>query len=104
MNSGQIASLGWTIQHGSGFSLLLSCPPGVKVKNVDGSAFSCNTSVSGVFLAGGYNLLITNASGGPRTLSARLMPKDAGGSDYAAAAETKSIDVSPDPQPIVSFT
>lgn len=103
MNSGQVASLGWTIQHGSGYLLLLSCPSGVKVKNTDGSAFACNAIVSGVSLAGGYNLLITNASGGRRTVSVRLAPKDAGGSEYAAAAETKSIDVSPDPRPIMSF-
>lgn len=106
MNSGQVTSFSWSTLDAGGYSFIIPCMDGLKLKKSDGSAFSCDTKLSSIATgADGIDLLIYNISGGLLNIHPRVIPKDAGtGADYDTGGQSLSLLVYPAMQPIDSFT
>lgn len=95
----------WSIQDGGGASMLFNCPPGVKVKTADGSTFSCGTAQSlGTAAVDSQYFNFINVTGSTKSMSATLIPKDSGGSNYTDAQMTVNFTVAAVPQPLTSFS
>ena len=105
MTSGGIASFSWRMAAAGGYSFLIPCVQGIKLKRTDGTAFECNTKISSTATAlGGIDLLIYNISGITKTVTMRAIPKDATGTDYDLGRQDLSISVATAPEPIATFT
>jgi hypothetical protein len=98
--------LSWSISGVSyGQDLYLTCPPGVSVKNSDGTALTCNSyqSVGTNTASGSAGLFIANVSGGTVPIRARLVPRNASGVRNEDGALETLISVGTSPQPLLDF-
>ena len=96
INSGQIASFSWRVADGGGYSFLVPCVQGIKFKKADGSAFACDTPVSSTATASDYiEIIAWNLTGGTRSFTARITPKDASEDDYSYGRQDSTVTVSP---------
>lgn len=103
--SGYPVSFSWTLYNSGGYSLIVPCVSGIRITYTTGAAFPCGipfTSLSRT--SDSLTLQIHNISGGQKTVTARIIPKDAGGSDVVDAAKETSMAASPLADPIMSFT
>lgn len=105
INSGQPVSFLWTLQNAGGYSFLIPCIAGIKIKSQSGSPISCDTRISStIVVSDSLSLFLTNISGGTRSVTARVIPKTSGGQDYDTASRDVHVSVGTHPQPITSFT
>lgn len=104
ISSGAIVAFSWKLNDAGGYSFLVSCMPGIKFKK-DGAPFSCDTRVSSMLTTSDtIALSIINVSGDTRTITARIIPKDAAGADADAAGQNISLSVTTASQTITTFT
>lgn len=104
INSGQVISLSWRMADAGGYTFIVPCAQGIKVKKSDGTAFPCDTKVSSVLTAvDGIDLLLYNVSGNTKNVTLRAIPKDATGTDYNIGRQDLSIPVTTALEPIASF-
>lgn len=102
--SGGLVDFSWTMQNAGGYSFLITCQAGIKLKYINGSVFPCDTKVSTTLVVNDLiRVIISNVSGGTKTITARLIPKNASGDDRDALARDISINVSTAPQTLTSF-
>ena len=105
INSAQTVSFSWTLTDSGGYSFLIPCVSGVKLKKIDGSAFECGIPLSTTqATTDSIILTVYNYSGGTQTLLARLTPKNAGGTDFSGGSSDRSFFVNTMAQTIMSFT
>lgn len=105
VNSHQAIFLSWNIQEGIGYSFVIPCVQGIKLKKDGVSAFACDTKMSSTSATNDAIVLTAaNISGGMRSFTARIIPKDASGNDYDAGKQDIVVSVAQLPDPILSFT
>ncbi|MDZ4285516.1 MAG: peptidoglycan-binding domain-containing protein [Candidatus Sungbacteria bacterium] len=105
MNSGQAVTFSWTLSNAGGYSFVIPCVSGVKLKKEDGSKLNCDVPISTTLATNDAIIVIAhNFSGSTKNITGRLTPKDTGGADYAAGAKEVSVFVATLAQPITSFT
>ncbi len=104
INSGGAVGFSWQIANGGGYSFQVLCSTGIKFKNQNGSMFTCDTPVSSLTPIDSRLLIIANVSGGTKSFTARITPKDLLGADYSPGARSATVSVGTSPQPITSFT
>lgn len=102
MNSGQVASFSWTV-NGGGVSFSIPCSQGIKIKKTDGSVLTCDAPYS-YSTVDGIDLIVWNLSGGTKSFTARITPKDATGVDISSAKQEVSLSVATIQQPIELMT
>ncbi len=101
INSGQIVSFTWRVADAGGYSFIIPCTQGIKIKKTDGTVFACDTSMSSVLTAvDGIDLIVWNLSGATKSFTARITPKDASGVDYSYGRQDVTVNVSPVAKPI----
>ncbi len=104
INSHQVVTFVWNIQNGGGYSFVIPCSQGFKFSK-NGTPFACDTKVSSTAaVSDGIIIAVANISGVPRSFTARIIPKDANGTDYNAGEQNVSVNVETVPDPIISFT
>lgn len=102
--SGQVASLSWRMADAGGYSFIVPCIQGIKLKKTDGTPFACDTKMSSVLTAvDGIDLIVQNISGYTKNVTVRIIPKDATGIDYDSGRQDLSISVATAAEPIESF-
>ena len=105
INSGQLVTFSWTLGNAGGYSFVIPCSPGVVIKRDNGALLACDTPISSTQVTSDAVILILhNAGGFTKNITARLTPKTGAGADYTAASQEISISVNTVPQPITSFT
>jgi len=105
MNSGQLVTFSWTLSNAGGYSFVIPCTSGIKLKKSDGSSMDCDTPISTIFTTNdAIDVIINNVSGGVKSVTGRLIPKDTAGVEYTNGARVVSVSVATLPQPITSFT
>jgi len=105
INSGQAVTFSWGLSDAGGYSFVVPCSTGIKLKKADGSVMDCDIPISTSQVTNdAIVVIINNASGGVKNVTGRLIPKSTGGVDYAAGSQEKSVSVQPLAQPITSFT
>lgn len=105
MNSGQVVTFSWTLANAGGYSFVIPCVSGIKLKNGDGTQLNCDSPISNIFTTNdAIAVIVNNVSGSTKNITGRLIPKDAGGIAYTAGAQEIAIPVATLPQPITSFT
>jgi hypothetical protein len=103
--SSQPLSFSWTIENGAAPLIQFSCPVGVRLRKLDGTAVGCNTAQTiSTAASDGLDLIVTNTSGATRTLYATLTPVDVGGVSYPSLAQAVSADIYTDPEPLTYFS
>lgn len=107
VNSGQVVSYSWSIADGAGYTYMIPCVQGIKVKNTDGTAITCNTRYGISFpsnsTSAGLDLIVTNVSGSARNLVVRIIAKDSTGADTSVQQDV-SVAVSPATNVLDSIT
>lgn len=104
INSGYPVDFYWTLQDAGGYSFYYLCSSGIKFKYTNGSSLDCGTRLSSTVKVNDYLAFpIYNITGGTKSVTVRLVPKDAGGQDYDAGARDTTITVATLTQPITSF-
>ncbi|GEM_PF-1474342 len=105
MNSGQLVTFSWTLSNAGGYSFVIPCTSGIKLKKTDGSLMNCDTPISTIFTTNdAIDVIVNNVSGSTKSFTGRLIPKDTSGAEYANGAREISVSVATLPQPITSFT
>lgn len=104
LESGQILDISWDIK-GGGHALTVFCGSGIKLRYVtNNQTFPCDTKLSvSSYASDGVSLFAANISGGPRIITVRIVPKDAGGAEYAPGAREATVYLNPLRQPISYF-
>lgn len=103
--SGAQVDFAWTLGNAGGYSFLVTCAPGIKLKYASGGIFPCDTRVSSVVKTNDLiRLIIANVSGGSRTINTKVIPKDGSGQDQDSNAQSVSLSVTTNPQPIAAFS
>lgn len=101
--SGQLMSLSWAGQDTSGYNLLIECQLGVKIKNLDGTVFPCDTKVATSNLANDISLFLINISGSNKNVTFKLYPKSTTGDEYTSGVVSQAVTVYPTNLPISDF-
>jgi hypothetical protein len=105
LNSGQIVSFTWRMKDASGYSFLIPCLQGIKIKKTDGAAFACDTKISSVVaVVDGIDLLFYNISGATKNVTIHVIPKDTTDIDYDLGRQDLSVSLATAPEPITTFT
>lgn len=105
MNSGEYIGFSWDLSNAGGYSFIVYCTMGIKMKTLSGAVYACDTpDASTLVLDDGRDLQIYNVSGSTATLRARITPKDGSGVDYSAAMREVSFTVAAHLKTIDSFT
>jgi len=105
VNSHQAIFFSWNIQEGMGYSFMIPCVQGIKLKKDGVSTFACDTKVSSTSSTNDTIVLVAaNVSGGTRSFTARIIPKDTSGNDYDAGKQDIVVNVGQLADPILSFT
>ncbi len=105
ITSGQYVAFVWDLSDAGGYSFIIPCITGVKIKYTNGTVLPCGIPLSSTTIADDSFLLgIFNVSGGASTVIARITPKSPGGADVSAASRDVSISVGTAVHPIASFT
>ncbi len=103
--SGQLISLSWSGNNTTGFNLYYPCVPGVKVKNQDGTIFSCDTkNPTSAQSSDSFGLYVINTSGLQKTLTFKLYPKALDGTENIAGEQDQSLVLATSPFPINNFS
>lgn len=105
LNSGQSASLAWSVANAGGYSFVIPCTVGIKFKKTNGTVFPCDTPMTSVATAiDGIDLSVWNLSGTTKSFTARVIPKDATGADFSLGRQDIQISVAPVAEPIESIS
>ncbi len=105
INSGQVASLSWSVSNAGGYSFVIPCTQGLKFKKTDGTIFPCDIAVSSISTSiDGIDLSVWNLSGTTKSFTTRLTPKDAAGADFSLTRQDIQISVAPITHPIESIS
>lgn len=87
------ASVAWNVLNGGAEEITFTCPTGVRITR-EGSDFPCNSRQSlSSSAVGSAGFTFINVAGVPRTVTARLYPKDSYGVSYDSAYAEASITV-----------
>lgn len=101
--SGQLVAVNWSGNETSGYNLSVSCADGVKIKNENGSLFSCDTKVSTSGQdSDSMNFYVVNVSGTSKSVTFKLYPKNQSGTELPDLVRTQTMTISPATQPISS--
>lgn len=104
-NPGYPMAFSWTIQNAGGYSFIIYCQPGIKLKDEYGNSFPCDTLVSSTSNVNDYKtIVISNVSGTTKIIQARIIPKDTNGQDYGSGAQDTYVSVTTHPKPITDFS
>lgn len=104
VRSGGQVDFYWTLQGAGGYSFFIPCQAGVKLKKQDGNVFACDSRFSSTIVTNDLlRISIFNVSGGTKSVTARLIPKDASGADVDSAASNLSVSVTTTSDPITNF-
>lgn len=105
MNSGQAVTFSWALSNAGGYSFVVPCVSGIKLKKENGTQLSCGVPIfTNLATNDAIILIVNNFSGGTKNITGRLVPKDTGGVEYGAGAQEVSVSVATITQPITSFT
>ena len=103
ISSSDLSTVSWRVVNSAGSSLSFTCPAGVSVKKLDGTAFPCLTrTVINPSVSGSATFRFTNISGTATTVIATLYPKDAAGNDDDSAIAQTSLTVGTAPKPVAN--
>lgn len=90
----------WQLQGAGGYTFDAPCVEGVNIKPL-----ACGVKKSSTMATNDYiTLTFFNFSGGTKTITARLTPKDAAGADYSSGRREANVTVETMTQPITNFT
>lgn len=104
VNSHQAIFFSWNIQEGIGYSFVIPCVQGMKFKKSGIDALPCDTKISSINATSDtIAVTVANVSGGTRSFTARIIPKDISGNDYDAGKQDITVSVAQLPDPILSF-
>lgn len=104
-NPGYPVAFSWTIQNAGGYSFIIYCQPGIKLKDGYGNSFPCDTLISSTSNVNDYKTIaISNVSGTAKTIQARIIPKDVNGQDYSSGAQDTYVSVATHSKPITDFS
>lgn len=98
------AAVAWSVANGGAVDVMFTCPTGVSIKR-DGSDIPCNSRQTlSASATGSAGFTFINVAGVPRTVVARLYPKDISGVSYDAASAEASVTVESAFVTVSSFT
>lgn len=105
-NSEQPISFSWMLQDSGGYSFIIYCQNGIWLKSTsNGTSLPCDTAITSTTNTNDDKLVIvSNMSGGTKTIKARIIPKDNTGQDYTVGAKDGYFTVNTSAQPITSFS
>lgn len=105
MNSGEYIGFSWDLSNAGGYSFIVYCVTGIKIKNLFGAVYACDTAdATTLVVDDARDLQIYNVSGSSATLRGRITPKDSAGVDYSTAMREVSFTVATHSKTITSFT
>lgn len=96
-------ALTWSGSNSSGYDVLFTCGTGVTI-SMNGSAATCGTRTALSAGLSNASIAVTNVSGATQHITATVYPKDSGGTDYDAGAQSTNFYVTTSPQPLITFT
>ncbi|OHA00499.1 MAG: hypothetical protein A3C07_01445 [Candidatus Sungbacteria bacterium RIFCSPHIGHO2_02_FULL_47_11] len=105
VSSGFPVGFSWDIENAGGYSFIIPCVSGIKMFNQSGTVLNCGSKISSTTKTDDFmTVVIHNVSGGAKSVTARIIPKDAGGNDNDGASRDVSVSVATLAEPIMSFT
>ncbi len=106
INSGQPIGFTWSLSNSSGSSFIIPCQTGIKISYADGSgSLSCGSRYALSNPSNGSaSLAINNVTGGLRTITFQVIPKDMSGTDYDSGLVQTQITLYTLSEPITDLT
>ena len=105
IGSGDIASFAWQLQEAGGYSFLVPCYTGIKLKYANGATLTCGSKISTTAKVNDtLTFYVHNTSGSLKTITAKLTPKDSAGIDYDPGSKEVSVTAATLAEPIIKFS